>query len=140
MANGAATIPLLHRFLGLGLLALAAAGFVLVYLGVGPLLRPDSLSRTLGYVFSGSAVVLAAVAFLIFKPRVPDRPSTQTVEEYWATPHVAIKILPVWFLLEGAGSLSALSYLLTGELLSAVTTFLTIGAFWLCGPNMFAKA
>jgi hypothetical protein len=123
-----------------GLLTVAAVAFVLGYLGVGPLLRQESLSQTLGYVLSASAVVLAAVAFLILKPRVPDRPSAQAVEEYWATPDVTAKILPVWFVLEGAGTLSAVSYLLTGEPVSAVATLLTIAAFWLCGPNLFAKA
>jgi hypothetical protein len=50
------------------------------------------------------------------------------------------KVLLVWILLGGAGTLAATGYLVTGNPVSAIVTGLAIVAFWLCGPNAFAKA
>ena len=83
--------------------------------------------------------MLAAVALVVFKPRVPERPTTQPVAEYWTTPQVGMKVLPVWFLLEGAGTLAVVAYFLTGEPVAAVAAGTLIAAFWWCGPNVFAK-
>ncbi len=35
--------------------------------------------------------------------------------------------------------LAGVGYLLTGQTVVAVVMVLTIGVFWLCGPNVFAK-
>lgn len=139
MAATQATLPLLHRFLGIGLTALAAAACVFKYLGAVPLLGHGSVTPVVSYALSGIAAVIAAVALLVMKPRVADRGPGQSVEQYWSTPEVGTKVLPVWFLLEGAGILSVVGYLLTGELVSATATGLAIVAFWLCGPTLFAK-
>jgi hypothetical protein len=134
-----ATTPLLHRFLGIGLVILAALFFALRTLGLAPELGHDSVTRVMAYTLSGCGAGLAAVALLVFKPRVPDRSSGQSVEQYWSTPEVSTKVVPVWFLLEGAGTLAAVGYFLTGEPVSAGATGVLIVAFWLCGPNVFAK-
>jgi hypothetical protein len=44
-----------------------------------------------------------------------------------------------WFLLEGAGTMAAVGYFLTSEPVAAVAAGVLIGAFWWCGPNVFAK-
>jgi hypothetical protein len=134
-----ATVPLLHQFLGIGLAMVAAASLVLMYLGIVPMMDHDSAAPATAYALSAIALVLAAVAIFVFKPRVPARPSDQPVEQYWSTPHVGLKVMPVWFLLEGAGMVAAVGYYLTGEPVSAVATAVTLGAFWLCGPNALAK-
>lgn len=134
-----ATGPMLHRFLGIGLMSLAAALLLLKYFGIAQGLRADSVTRLIAYALSGIAVVLAAVALVVFKPRVPERSAAQSVEEYWSTPDIASKVLPVWFLLEGAGTLAAVGYFLTSEPVAAVAAGVLIVAFWWCGPNVFAK-
>ncbi len=48
--------------------------------------------------------------------------------------------MSVWFLMEGAGMLAVVGYFVTGEPIAAIAAGLTIVAFWLCGPNVFAKA
>ena len=140
MATTPASTPVLHRFLGIGLVLVAAAFLVLRYLGIAPLLPIDRFTIEIAYGSSGLAVVLAAVALFVFKPRVPNRVPGQSVQEYWSTPEVCAKVIPVWFLLEGAGMMAAAGYLLAGEHVSAITMALAIGAFWLCGPSEFAKA
>ncbi len=49
-------------------------------------------------------------------------------------------VVNVWFLLEGAGTLAAIGYYLTGQPLAAAATALLLMVFWTCGPNAFAKA
>jgi hypothetical protein len=129
-----APVLLLHRFLGIGLAAIAAGAVVLRYFGFKSL-PDDNAAQVVAYTLSGVAIVLAALAFLVFKPRVPDRAPGQSFDQYWATPEVAAKAMPVWFMLEGAGTLSAVGYLLTGEPVTAVTAGLANAAYWLSGPK-----
>jgi hypothetical protein len=83
--------------------------------------------------------VLLAIALLVFKPRVPERGPRQSVDEYWSAPDVTAKVFLVWFLMEGAGAISAVGYFLTGQPVAAAVMALAIVAFWLCGPSIFAK-
>ncbi len=137
-SQNAATPVTLHLFLGIGLVTVSLAFFVLRYLGFQ--LMHDTVPPIVAYVLSGLSVVLTALALVIFKPRVPDRSPGQSVDEYWSTPEVVARIMTVWFLLEGAGTIAAVGYFLTGEPVSAIATGAAIVAFWLCGPNVFAKA
>jgi len=118
----------------------AGALVVLTYLGIVPLLASDEVTLQVAYAFSGLAVLLAVLALMVFKPRVPERRPGQSVEEYWSTPEVSAKATRVWFLLEGAGMMAAVGYLMTAEPVPAVLTGLAIVAFWSYGPDTFAKA
>jgi hypothetical protein len=112
---------------------------VLRYRGLAPTLPPESIT-SIAYTLSALCVVLVAVALLVIKPRVPDRRPQQSIEEYWSTPGVGAKAFLVWFLMDGAGMIGAVGYLLTGETVAFAAMGVAIVAFWLCGPNMFAKA
>lgn len=139
MATSQANLPQLHQFLGIGQLILALIAMGLQFLGIVPLLPTDDGTRMIAYVLIGLAAVLIAAAVVVFKPRVPSRRPEQPVEQYWATPEVGARVLPVWFLLEGAGVLSVVGFLATGELVSAIATSVAIVAIWSCGPKAFAK-
>src|SRR5688572_15941833 len=91
--------PLLHTFLGIGLVLVVAA---LAIARQGGALGLASPSPTIAYAFAGVSVLLAALALIVFKPRVPDRRPEQSVAQYWSTPAVVTRVFPVWFLLEGA--------------------------------------
>jgi len=135
-----ATIPLLHRFLAIGLVMLAAVLVGLRHLTLTPMLPDDNVPQLVAYAMSGLSLALAAVAYFILKPGVPERPPGQSVADFWSTPEVATKAMSVWFCLEGAGTISAAGYYLTGEPVCALAAVLGIVAFWSCGPNVFAKA
>jgi hypothetical protein len=124
--------------LGIGLVGLAAACFLLRYLGIAPL-GHDGVTSMIAYTPSAIGIVLAMVALFVFKPRVPHRSSELSVEQYWSKPEVARGVPLIWFLLEGAGALTAVGYFLTGEPVSAIAAGLTILAYWLCGPSVFVK-
>jgi hypothetical protein len=140
MATRPATVPLLHRFLGIGLVMLAGTFLVLAYLGIAPLLPPTDGRPVIAYALAAAGVLPVALALLVFKPRVPERRGGQPVEDYWSTPDVAAKALLVWFLMEGGAMLATIGFLLTGEPVSAIVMGVTVVAYWLCGPNVFAKA
>jgi hypothetical protein len=131
-----ATLPLLHRFLGIGLIILAAVFAGVRFAGV-ELLPQGAVAQTIGQVMVGLAGVLMAVAWLVHAPRVPRRPPGVSVTDYWSTPEVAERVTPLWFLLEGAGILASVAYLMVGDVLSTVATVITIVVYWAAGPNRF---
>ena len=45
----------------------------------------------------------------------------------------------MWFLMEGAGVMSAVGFFLTGAPVSAVAIAFAIVVFWLNGPGAFGK-
>ena len=139
MAASPVVLPLLHRFLGIGLMILAAVFLVLRFVGIAPLVPADEASPVIAWWMSGAAALLVAAAVLLLKPRVPERPLGQSIENYWSTPEVAARVTPVWFLMEGAGILAAVGYLMTGAPVAVTATGAAILAFWWCGPALFAK-
>lgn len=132
----AASVPLLHRFLGIGATVLAIA---MVALRSNGLPAGDGDMSFLAYPFAGIGVVLLIVAVLVLAPRVPERLITQSVDAYWMTPAVVQAALRVWFLAEGAAIIATVGYFLTGHLATAATMVVAIGTFWWMGPNFFAK-
>lgn len=134
-----ATVPMIHRILGIGLLAGAAVFVGLRYFGIGSIAH-GSTSRTVAYALGAVAMVLTAIAVFIFRPRVPRRSPAQSLDQFWSAPDVAAKMLQIWFYLEGAGMLAAAGYLLTGEPVTAIAAGLAIAAYWWCGPTLFANA
>ena len=108
--------------------------------GHPPAAAPGTVTLAIAATTSGIAVVLAVVALFVLRPQVPERAPGQPVEQYRSVPGVGTKIVSVWFLMEGAGMLAVVGYFLTGEPIAAIAAGLTIVAFWLCGPNVFAKA
>jgi hypothetical protein len=141
MANQTpASVPLLHRFLGLGMVLLGVAFGIAKFSGIAPGIQsPDGTMETIGYVLTGISLATAIVAFAFLKPQVPERKPGQTVEQYWTTIDVAMKATRFWFALEGGGVIAAVAYFLTGLTAAALAFALLTALFWIAGPNMFAK-
>jgi len=139
MAPAQANVPMLHRFLGFGLFTIATAAVAVKSLGVVSTPEQGEFTQMLAYAFSGIATVMVLVAFLVLKPRVPARTPGQSVDAYWSTPPIVAKVMLVWFVLEGGAMMGVLGYFLTGEVVAAGAALFGVAAFWLCGPNVFAK-
>lgn len=125
--------PVLHRSLLTGQLILTG---VMIFLRSGetsPPLSDDN--QMLGYGLSALSLVLVAVALLLLKPRVPVREARQPIEEYWTSATSAI--LPMWFVMEGAGLIAIVGYFLTGQTVAAAAIAISIGAFIWYGPKAF---
>jgi hypothetical protein len=131
----------LHRLIGLSMVILSTSLIIMRYYGaVGETSDGSSpLVAYLEYALIGLPVIVMTVALLVFKPRVPKWRSGQSVTEYWSNPVVSARATLVWFLLDGAGTIAAAGYFVTGSMVSAATMALAIAAFWFTGPNAFAK-
>ena len=81
-SQNAATPVTLHLFLGIGLVTLSLAFFVLRYLGF-QLMPHDTITPAVAYVLSGLSVVLATLALVIFKPRDSRSTSTGPRPQWW---------------------------------------------------------
>jgi hypothetical protein len=137
---GQATLPILHRFLGIGVALLAVVVVGLKLAGVAPLMNvPEAGAKVIVYIFTSASFLLLFLAVFIFKPRAPERRAGQTAAEYWTTPDMAMPALRVWFLLEGAGILAMVCYMATGAAIALIAAAVAILAFWKLGPNAFAK-
>jgi hypothetical protein len=134
-----ATLPLLHRFLGIGLVILAVVFVGLRYFDIPEAFPPGQATVTLAYGMSAAGILIAAFALLVTRRRVPPRRAGQPDEQYWATPEVAAAVVPVWFTLEGAGIVAAVGYLLTAHPVTAVTAAILITVYWLYGPASFTR-
>ncbi len=131
---------MLHRFLGIGVSSMAAIFVGLSFAGIVPLLEgAEDLTAVLAYAFISVAVLLVLVALAFLKPRVPQRTAGQSVQQYWATVAIASRALLVWFVLEAGALLAAIAFLLTGHPATAVAMAGAIAAFWLTGPDTFAR-
>lgn len=136
MASGPAA-PLLHRFLGIGLILLAAALVIARLSGV--LGESESDSRMIGNMLAAVSFMILTAALIIVKPQVPDRQAGQSSAQYWSRPEVVSRVNLVWFLMEGAGVLASIAYFLSGSTVAAAMMAIAIVAFWFTGPNVFAK-
>jgi len=134
-----AIAPTLHRFLGIGLVILLGTAGVMKLMGKVPMLPPDDVTRTIAYIFSGIAAALILVALLMFKPGVPERRAGETMEAYWTTQATVMKIMRVWFVLEGAGVMATVGFFMTGYSVVFVAAAITVAIYWWCGPAAFAK-
>ena len=139
MAETANAAILLHRFLGVGLVLVVGGSFVARYVGIVASIEGDT-APVVAYSLSGLSVILVAVATLFIKPGVPERRPGQSVEEYWSTPQVLAKVQLVFVLVEGAGVMPAVGYVLTAEPILAIVMLVATAAFWLCGPSVVGKA
>lgn len=132
-ASPPANLALLHKLLGVGLVILALA-MVIVRHSVGD---ASAGSRTAAYALAGAGAIMLGVALMFLKPLVPRRRGGQTVAGYWADASVAAKALRVWFILEGGGVVSSLSYFLGGGPYAAVVVAAAVAAYWMNGPAVF---
>jgi hypothetical protein len=128
--------PVLHRSLLTGLLMVTGVMVVLRSGDSGAQSGADN--QTIGYLLSGASFVLVAVALLWLKPRVPVREARQPVDEYWSS--VTNTILPMWFVMEGAGMAAVVGYFLSGMTVAAVAIAMSIGVFIWYGPKTFVQA
>jgi len=140
MAPTQAGPQLLYRFLRIGVSLLAAVFLVLRFSGFAPLMPADDGSQLIAYVMAGIAVVLVLAGVFVLKPRVPARRPSQSSAEYWSTPATAKQALSVWFVLEGAATLAAVGFLMTGHSVAGAAMVLAIAAFWIVGPETFERA
>ncbi len=128
----------LYRFLGLGVTAVALVFAGLNYAGIAPILPPGERPAVIAYALVLVSVVLMAVALLVIRPRMPRRLGQQPLHEFWALPAVNPNALLLWFILEAAGMVANVGFLLTGHSLLVVAILLALFLYWSYGPDRLA--
>ena len=136
MQTPEANPALLHRFLGIGLVIVAAA-LVIVRESTMTGESAQGISPLPAYGAAGAGAVMMAAALMLLKPLVPRRRAGQTTTAFWSDPATAAKAFRFWFILEGAGVIGAVSYFLGGGPYAAVIIAAVVVAFWMNGPRVF---
>jgi uncharacterized membrane protein len=133
-----ATIGTLHSMLAMGIVILA---LVFAALGVGgyvPLTGHDAGRDVVAAIFAGLQLVMLAVALFVLRPRIPQRSAAQSVQTYWSAPETISRVLPVWFLCDGAAILGIVCYGLTASLLPAAVAGAAFLTFLMLAPARIA--
>ena len=122
---------IIHLGLVMGLAMAGAIFFVLLQVR-GPLLADVPIA---GFVLAGLALVLLGVAFGVLGPRVPSRRPDQSAEAYWHTNDARGSSMILWAVVDAAGMLAWVGYLLSGQLAAAGVALISIGALVVVRPS-----
>ena len=133
----ASGIRMLHLIM-LGAGVLVALVFHLMTRLRGPILIPDSATPVMAYAFAGIAMTAVAFAVLLLRPRIPERGSSEAVNDYWSNGAVRQRALIMWVVCENAAIIAGLGYLLTGHLAALITAGLALVALAWFGPSRIA--
>jgi hypothetical protein len=106
--------------------------------GLLPIL-PSARSSTTALAATWVSQILLLLLVLTVKPVVARRRDRQSVQEYWSTPKIRLSVFVVWSLIVAAGLVAAVSWLVSGQMVPALATASATVAYWLCGPDAFAK-
>ena len=127
----ARAVRLLHFSLTAGITVAGAVFIVLVRFQH----RSLGISHDIGLILAGIGVGLVAVASTLARRRTPERASDQSPDTFWANPDATGGAIVLWALIEGAGLVGWVGYLLTGVTAAAVAAVIAIGALVVFRPS-----
>lgn len=119
---------ILHAALTAGLTLSAIVFFIVRRVSPLPALAQ---AQVLSLALTVAAISAIVVAFMVVRPRIPSRASEQTADLYWGDPTARMSALVLWAVVEGAGLIAAVGYLLTGAtppLIALVLAILTLAS------------
>lgn len=119
---------ILHAALTAGLTLGAIVFFIVRRVSPVPALAQ---AQVLSLALTVAAISAIVVAFTVLRPRFPARASEQTADVYWGDAAVRMSALVLWAVVEGAGLIAAVGYLLTGAtppLVALVLAILTLAS------------
>ena len=125
------SIRLLHFALVAGLALVGGTFALLLRIQGRPLEGPSIVSL----VLAGAAVSLLIVAAAVVRPKVPERSSDQSPEAYWDSAEARGAAILLWAVVDGAGLVSCVGFLLTGGAAPAAAAVLSILALLLFRPS-----
>jgi hypothetical protein len=113
---------ILHAALVIGQILVGATFFLLIRVQ-GPLAGGSPL---IGYATAGLALAILSVAFVFLRPRIPQRSTDQSPNDYWSRAEVRGAAIVIWAAVEGAGLFSWVGYLMTASIVPAAVGVLAI--------------
>jgi hypothetical protein len=129
--NAFRATQILHGALVLGL-ALAGGVFFMLLRVRG---QPLEGGPNLGPVLAGAAAGLLLLAALFLRRRVPPRRYDQTPEAYWTSVEIRGASILLWAVVDGAGLLGWVGYVLTGASVPAAAAVLALVVLLLFRPS-----
>jgi uncharacterized membrane protein len=122
---------ILHAALVIGSI-LAGVTFFFVLRVIGPSFGNAPL---VGYLTAGLGLANLAFALGFFRSKIPQRPMDQAPDDYWMTNEARAPAVIVWAMVESAGLLSWIGYLLTGGIVPAAVAVLSIVSLIMLRPS-----
>ncbi len=122
---------ILHVALVIGQILVGATFFYLLRTQ-GPL---GGGAPLIGYVTAGLALVNLTVAVGLLRSRIPQRRMDQSPDDYWSTNESRGASIIIWAMIEGAGLLSWVGYVMSGGIVPAAVATLTIVALVMLRPS-----
>jgi len=122
---------ILHGALVAGLV-LVGGTFILVLRVQG---RPLGSAPSSGEVLAGISVALLIGAYAILRRRIPERRFDQSQDDYWASAETRGACIVLWALVDGAGLVGWVGYVLTGVAVPAAAAALAILTLMLFRPS-----
>ena len=89
----------------------------------------------LGRVFAVMSLVVLAVALFFLRSRIPQRRSDQSPDEYWSARESRDAAVILWAIVEGAGMVGWVGYLLTGSVAPGLIAVVSILSLILIRPS-----
>jgi hypothetical protein len=124
-------VRVLHAALVAGL---SSVGATFLFLQRG--LRIDfGFGAGLGRVFAVMALVVLAVALFFLRSRIPQRRSDQSPDEYWSARESRDAAIILWAIVQGAGLVGWVGYLLTGSVAPGLIAVVSILSLILIRPS-----
>jgi hypothetical protein len=119
-----------------GLCAIWIIAVALTFFGVTPLAPATGIHEGIPAVVS--AISLLAAWFWA-RPRVPHRPPTMRVDDYWRDGRVGAAAAYLLFLFEGGATIAASWVLVSGSWLNAAVSLVGIVAIAVHGPERLER-
>jgi hypothetical protein len=99
-----------------------------------------SMGSSFGFSLAAIALALVTIAVAFLAPRIPPRSDQEAPDVYWQRKEISGAAVILWTLIEGAGLLAWIGYLLTGIWAPAGVGVLAIAALALVRPGRFEGA
>ena len=124
------SIRILHGALVVGLVLVGGTFFLLV-----PTQGPLGGAPNVGVVQAGLAVGLLVVAFTALRRRVPERGFDQSQDAYVVSVETRGASIVLWAVVDGAGLIGWVGYVLTGDAAPAAAAALSIVTLIVSRPS-----
>ncbi|HWC75054.1 MAG TPA: hypothetical protein VG454_14055, partial [Gemmatimonadales bacterium] len=93
------------------------------------------LSADLGRLLAAIGLGIIVVAVYFLRPRIPQRPGDQSPDDYWTRSEIRGAAVLLWVVIEGAGLIGWIGYLLTSSVAPALTSLISILSLILVSPS-----
>jgi len=132
LANSARVFRIIHAALTVGLVLVGGTFFLLLRVR-----RWQSLggAPAIGLVLGALGAGLLVVAATVLRPKVPPRRFDEAPETYWMAMETRAPAIILWCVVQAAGLLGLIGYVLTGRPLAAAAGALALAALVLFRPS-----